>query len=88
MELLQEKHCCQVLTTVTCHGFHLFLYSWVSTQNYIYIYIYESKTGAQIPGAVLPWQLNCVQSCLICLGPQFGTSFMSSFWHLKLCGVP
>jgi hypothetical protein len=42
--------------------------------------------GAQIPDARSPWWLNFVQWCLIFVGPQYGTCFMSPLWRLECWG--
>jgi hypothetical protein len=46
--------------------------------------IRDHNRDAWILGARLPGQLNLVWWCLILVASQYGTSFMSPFWHLDL----
>jgi len=61
------------------------------------IFYYFLPKMFKIPGTRLPWQLNFVWWCLICVcvcvcvcvyvDCQYGTSIMSPFWCLELWGV-
>jgi hypothetical protein len=55
----------------------------MKTQLFLFFSRMIQNRGAQIPGARSSWWPNFVRWHLTFVGPQYGTCFMSPFWHLE-----